>query len=104
MFKNLIAVPQRDAFWALKKKVDEHVFRPPEPLSAHATLMAVCRHVEQVEDLLEEREALLNREGGMYRERTIDWLERRIDESVGLQGCWWLVKCPIASAASWPAF
>ena len=82
MFKNLIAVPQRDAFWALKKKVDEHVFRPPEPLSAHATLMAVCRHVEQVEDLLEEREALLNREGGMYRERTIDWLERRIDESV----------------------
>ena len=82
MFKNLIAVPQRDAFWALKKKVDEHVFQPPEPLSAHATLMAVCRHVEQVEDLLEEREALLNREGGMYRERTIDWLERRIDESV----------------------
>ena len=37
MFKNLIAVPQRDAFWALKKKVDEHVFRPPAP---HPATMA----------------------------------------------------------------
>lgn len=83
MFKNLVRAPQRDAYDALKKKVEAaEGFRFPVPLSAHATLMAVCRHVEHVEDLLEERQALLNREGGMYRERTIDWLERRIDESV----------------------
>ena len=89
MFKNLIAVPQRDAFWALKKKVDEHVFRPPEPLSAHATLMAVRRHVEHVEDLLEEREVLLHREGGLYKEWTINWLERRVDESVAAARLLW---------------
>ena len=83
LFKNLIAAPQRDAYNALGEKLAAaKEFRPPEPLSAHATLVAVRRHVEHVEDLLEEREVLLNREGGMYRERTIDWLERRIDESV----------------------
>ena len=83
MFKNLVRAPQRDAYDALKKKVEAaEGFRFPEPLSAHATLVAVHRHVEHVEDLLEERQVLLNREGGMYRDRTIDWLERRIDENV----------------------
>ena len=83
LFKNLIAAPQRDAFDALKKKVEAaEGFRFPVPLSANATLRCVCHHVAHVEDLLEERQALLNREGGMYRERTIDWLERCIDENV----------------------
>ncbi len=81
MFKNLVAVPQRDAFWALKKKVDEHVFRPPVPLSENATLRIVCHHVQHAEELLEEREVLLHRDGP-HTERAIDFIERRIDESV----------------------
>ena len=83
MFKNLIRAPQRDAYDALKKKVEAaEAFRFPVPLSAHATLGIVCQHEQHVKDLLREREVLLHREGGMYRAWTIDWLERRIDESV----------------------
>ena len=81
MFKNLVRAPQRDAFWALKKKVDEHVFRPPVPLSENATLRIVCHHVQHAEELLEEREVLLHRDGP-HTERAIDFIERRIDESV----------------------
>ena len=83
MFKNLIRAPQRDAYDALKKKVEAaEAFRFPVPLSAHATLGIVCQHEQHVEDLLREREVLLEREGGMYRAWTIDIIERRVDESV----------------------
>ena len=83
MFKNLVRAPQRDAYDALKKKVEAaEGFRFPVPLSANATLGSVCHHVEHVEELLEEREVLLHREGGLYKEWTINWLERRVDESV----------------------
>ena len=83
MFKNLIAVPQRDAYDALKKKVEAAKgFRLfPVPLSANATLRIVCHHEQHIQDLLEEREMLLHRDGPPT-ERTIDFIERRIDESV----------------------
>ena len=83
MFKDLVRAPQRDAYDALKKKVEAaEAFRFPVPLSAHATLGIVCQHEQHVEDLLREREVLLHRECGMYRAWTIDFIERRVDESV----------------------
>ena len=65
MFKNLVRAPQRDAYDALKKKVEAaEGFRPPVPLSAHATPRIVCQHEQHVEDLLREREATLRCQHG----------------------------------------
>ena len=83
LFKNLIAPPPPTptAYLDLKKKVDEHVYRPPPPpLPSYTVVVLLCDHERQVVDLLARRERNLAWLPNPNAERRVDFLERRIEE------------------------
>ena len=84
MFKNLIVAPQREAFEALKRKVDAYVYQPPpSPTLSSADLVIVIEnHERRIHDLLERRERNRQWLPNPSKEKRIDFLERRIEEEL----------------------
>ena len=84
MFKNLIRAPQREAFEALKKKVDAYAYQPPPiPTLSWTDLVFVLQnHERRIHDLLERRERNRQWLPNANREKRIDFLERRIEQEL----------------------
>ena len=87
MFKGLVRAPQREAYDALKRKVDEYARNPRARTFRHVSPRAALKQIEKIEaktmKLLENhRRWYLALYYDLRAESQLDWIERQIDENL----------------------
>ena len=87
MFKGLVRAPQREAYDALKRKVDEYARNPRARTFRHVSPRATLKQIEKIEaktmKLLENhRRWYLALYYDPRAESQLDWIERQIDENL----------------------